>query len=75
MTPRTTGYDLLRGKQRILNKSLEHAVMFNDWFCQKKASNTRLTLTIESSMSELTSEEASATSDMYVALVRAKIKM
>ena len=59
----------------ILNESVERAVRFNDWLRQKKAANTRLTLTIESSRSELASEEASATSDMYVALIQAKIKM
>ena len=59
----------------ILNESEEHAVRFSNWLSQIKAANTRLTLTIESSRSELASEEDSATSDMYVALLRAKIKM
>ena len=65
----STGKALLHGKQMVLNESEEHDVQYNDWLRQKKASNTKLTLTTESSRSELASEEAFATSDMFVALI------
>ena len=50
-------------------------MQFNDWLRQKKAAKTRLTITIESSKSEFSREEASAMSNMYVALIRAKVKI
>ena len=43
----SSGKDLLRGKQMIMNESVKRTVRFNDWLRQKKAANTRLTLTIE----------------------------
>ena len=65
----STGDVLLRGKQMVLTESEEHAVQYNDWLKKKKAAKSRLTITIESTNSEFSREEASTMVYMYVALI------